>query len=373
MGVGRFAYTPLLPLMQRDFGFGDDTAGLLASVHYAGYLMGALLVRYAPTGRVRTLAFRLSLLVSIATTAGMGLTSSLDAWWVIRFVSGLASAGVFVLSSAIIMDALAKLGKLHFSGYVYSGVGAGIAMTGLVVPALDMSLGVNGAWLGLAALCIPLAVWSWRWVMDQEPLHANQVLPSPLNDSQKSPYLIWLTIAYFCEGLGFIVSGTFLVSIIQNLSGSLPSANRTWILVGIAAAPSGIIWSYLAKRIGLVKALIAGHLLQALGIVLPVISYNIFIAYLSALLFGGTFIGIAVISLSLAKTLAPMQSGRIIGLLTAVYGTGQIIGPTIAGFLAEKTNSFSLPLTAASIVVAIGAVFLTIGSRLCTSLRLQPP
>ena len=371
MGVGRFAYTPLLPIMQREFKFGDNTAGLLASVHYAGYLLGAFVLRYAAPGRDRTLIFRLSLAASISTTAGMGLTSSMTLWSALRFASGLASAGVFVLSSAIVLDALARWGKLHLSGYVYSGVGAGIVMTGLAVPPFNRAFGVYGAWLGLAALCLPLGWATWRWVVDQEtPRNDRGSLPRTGKD-QKQPYLVWLTVAYFCEGLGFIVSGTFLVSIIQNLSGSLSSANHTWILVGLAAAPSGIAWSYLAARIGFVKAIIGGHLLQSFGIVLPVLSHSLASAYLGAVLFGGTFIGIAVVSLSLGKVLSPQHSGRIIGLLTAVYGTGQILGPALGGLLAEKTDSFFLPLVAASMVVAIGAVLLAVGSLVCAPMHID--
>jgi len=182
---------------------------------------------------------------------------------------------------------------------------------------------------------------------------------------RSKPFLAWLTVAYFCEGFGFIVSGTFLVSIISSFTGSLSSANHTWIIVGIAAAPSGIAWSYLGARIGLIRALIAAHLLQSLGIVLPAVCYTSFAAHLGAVLFGGTFIGIAILSLSLGKALAPQHSGRIIGLLTAVYGAGQILGPALGGLLATMTGSFVLPLVGASLVVGIGAALLAIGSWFC--------
>jgi MFS family permease len=361
MGVGRFAFTPLLPIMQREFVFGDDMAGVLASINYLGYLLGAIAGRYAAVARKRTLLFRVSLIANIATTAVMGLTSSLFAWWVFRFLAGVSSAGVFVLSSTIILDSLADNDRVDLSGYVYSGVGVGIALTGLLVPPFDSLFGVQGAWLGLAIFCLPMAYASWQWIVDKGLRQAADPAIFTNSSVPNEAFLKWLTAAYFCEGLGYIVSGTFLVSAVQRLTNSSSFGNVSWVLVGLAAAISTTIWPYIARRAGFVRVLIGTYLLQSIGIILPVVSRDAIFSYLGALLFGGTFMGITALSLMLGKMLQPQKSGRIIGTLTVVYGTGQIIGPLLAGILAARENSFVIPLVASSFIVAIGAALLAAG------------
>src|SRR5947209_16736662 len=44
MGIGRFAYTPILPAMEAAAHLDTAQAGLLAAANYAGYLVGALLI-----------------------------------------------------------------------------------------------------------------------------------------------------------------------------------------------------------------------------------------------------------------------------------------------------------------------------------------
>ncbi|MFP4436600.1 MAG: YbfB/YjiJ family MFS transporter [Chloroflexaceae bacterium] len=367
MGVGRFAYTPLLPIMQQEYGFGPTVAGGLAAVNYGGYLLGALLCMAVPLGSWRMPLFRGSLLLSVITTAAMGLFDLPAAWWPLRFLAGLASAGVMVVGVAIALDSLAQRGAGKFSGLVFAGVGAGIALSGVAVLLLDDLLNARGLWLALALLCLPPAVAGQHWLRDApfrtQPMSTWQ--PSP--PFAVPPFLPWLAAAYGCVGLGYIVSGTFLVAIVQeNIAGSAAGTN-TWIVVGLTAAGSTLVWPALAARFGDVRALVAAHALQALGIALPALSPGLVAAYAGAVLFGGTLMGIVALTMGLGQRLAPQQSARVLGLLTAAYGTGQIIGPLLAGMIVARTNSFTLPLAGAALVVTAGAVLLLIGSRWGTS------
>jgi predicted MFS family arabinose efflux permease len=362
MGVGRFAYTPLLPMMQQEYGFGADAAGALAAVNYGGYLLGALLCMLAAVGARRGWLFRASLVLSVGTTAAMGLVDTFATWWLLRFLAGLASAGVMVLGSAIALENLAQRGTSGWRGLIFSGVGAGIVVSGVVVLALDGPLNSRGLWLALALLCLPLAAASWHWLQAgsgrarqaTQPTHSPPTLP---------PFLPWLAAAYFCVGFGYIVSGTFLVAIVQENVSSSTAGTTTWIIAGMAAAGSTLLWPALAARAGEVRALVVAHGLLALGVVLPVLSPGLVVAYIGALLFGGTFMGIVALTMSLGRQLAPQQSARVLGLLTAAYGTGQIIGPLLSGVLAERTASFTLPLVVAAVVVAAGGVLLVVGMR----------
>jgi predicted MFS family arabinose efflux permease len=364
MGVGRFAYTPLLPLMQQAYGFGADVAGGIAAVNYGGYLLGALLCMTAAVGARRMELLRWSLLLSVGTTAAMGLFDTLAAWWALRFVAGLASAGVMVLGSAVALETLAQRGASQHRGVIFSGVGAGIVLSGAAVLALDGLLDVRGLWLVLGALCLPLAAVSWHWLIRPAVRGAPRAAaPPPAAAPARIPFLPWLAAAYFCVGLGYIVSGTFLVAIVQHNTASPLAGTTTWMIAGLAAAASTLLWPALAARFGAVRALVAAHALQALGIMLPALSPGLAAAYVGAILFGGTFMGIVALAMSLGQRLAPERSARVLGLLTAAYGTGQMIGPLLGGFIAAHTASFTLPLVLAGAVVAIGGVLLIVGAR----------
>src|SRR5919112_1413008 len=133
MGIGRFAYTPLLPAMQEAAGLDPTQAGLLAAANYAGYLVGALLVAVAVPASARIRILLVSASAVVATTALMATTTNLAAWSVVRFVAGLASAGVLVLATGIVLDDLRRQDQTTFSGWLFSGVGLGIVVSGVVV------------------------------------------------------------------------------------------------------------------------------------------------------------------------------------------------------------------------------------------------
>ncbi|MFC7686653.1 YbfB/YjiJ family MFS transporter [Ureibacillus sp. GCM10028918] len=363
MGVGRFAYTPILPLMQNDLSFTDTLAGYLASSNYAGYLAGAILAGVLPLKKHKMHYLRVSLIVSIITTLSMGLTHSYILMLALRFISGVVSAFIFVLSSSIVLDKLSTTGKTNLSGFFYSGVGFGIFFSTLFIPSLNKLFGWEGVWVGLALVSIVLTIFAWFWlkestdpVMDKNRKVVDLQVP-PLK------WLPWLMIAYGLEGLGYIVTGTFIVAIAENTSFFRIDSSIVWITVGLGAIPSCIIWSSLAKRQGFVKTLVFSMTLQAIGIALPVIWSSQTSLILSALLFGATFMGITTLATTLARQMSPTDSSRVIGYLTAIYATGQMIGPTIAGVLISFTQSYNAALIGAASVVLIGAMFLIGGIR----------
>lgn len=367
MGIGRFAYTPILPLMQKELHFSQAVAGYLASSNYLGYLLGALLAGVVNWGDRKESCLRWSLFVNVVTTAGMGWTTDLSLWLVLRFVSGVTSALVFVLASSVVLDVLAARGRMTGSGIFYGGVGLGIAATGLLVPLFDKGFGWRGAWAGLAVCGILFGFFAWRWLREGPVApteireETTEIREGPVDARSSAPAALpWLIAAYGCEGLGYIVSGTFLVAIVEQIPQMRSLAPMSWVLVGAAAAPSAFLWARIANKRGYVPALMAAYLLQAAGIVLPVVFLHWTGVFLGALLFGGTFMGITAVAAAYARRLSPQNSSRSIGYLTAVYGTGQVLGPAAAGILAETTGGFAVPLILAAAVLLIGAGILTI-------------
>ena len=361
MGIGRFAYTPLLPLMQKDLSFSNAVAGYLASSNYAGYLLGAILAGAIPLKQYRTISLRISLIVSIFTTALMGLAYSHLLWYVLRFLSGLASAFVFILASGVVLDKLAARNKTNWSGLFYGGVGCGIFLSSLLIPSLNHSFQWEGTWIGLAALSGILACFVWFWLTDTANIVEMKHKQKIFAQVPPTKWLPWLTIAYGLEGLGYIVTGTFIVSIAEKTSAFHSDATLVWMMVGVAAIPSCFIWSLLAKKWGYVTSLVLAMILQSLGIVMPVFWMSQMSLVISALLFGATFMGITTLATTLARQMNPSNSSRIIGNLTAIYAVGQMIGPTIAGVLSSFTQDFNSALTGAASVVLVGACLLLNG------------
>ena len=272
-----------------------------------------------------------------------------------RLLAGVASAGVLALGSTIVLQRLAARGRQALAGYCFGGVGLGIAGAGAMVALLDVPW--QRDWLALGGVCTVLAVPVWSWV-DAAP-EAQEM--KPLGGTGRSgPTLALLTLAYFCEGAGYIVAATFLVALLARAPETAPVADLAWILVGLAAMVSGPLWTRLGAGMGLRRALVLAFLVQAAAMGLPVVVRGGAAALAGAVGFGGTFMGITALALSLASALGGRQSGAAIATLTAAFTSGQMLAPLPAGWLAERTGGFGPSLAAAAGLVALGAALLVV-------------
>lgn len=374
-GIGRFAYTPLLPFMQRALHFGPDVAGYLAAFNYAGYLIGALAAALVPRTWPRTAVLRANLVACIASVLAMALTTSFPAWVALRTIAGVTSAFVLVLASDFAFLALTRIGRPSLKALLFGGVGAGTALSGLIVAATVARWGWAGGWLAVGAAAVVLAPVCWIGL--QAPAHPA-ALPQARASEPRPPLpeggfpVSLLLAAYFCEGLGYIVTGTFLVAIVASMPGLSAYAPQTWIVVGLAAVAAAPLWAVVAGRLGLAGALIAAHFVQAAGIVMPAVSSSLGAVLVSAVAFGATFTTISGLSLALGSHLQPQHSARLIGILTAVFGIGQVAGPIIAGHLAAASGDFNLALILAAATVAAGGLLLIAGQAYAVRRRNRP-
>lgn len=358
MSIGRFAYTPILPFMQQETGFSTRFAGYLASSNYAGYLVGAVIASIVPLKSHRAVFLRITIITSILLTLVMGLTYSHTVWMIWRFLSGITSALVFVLASSLILDQLAKQRKLSLVGIMYGGVGLGIFVSGLLVPLLIKNSHYEGAWIGLAGLAAVLSIIVFLTVKE-DPTEPAVSSPPERSTTPKTPkWLPWLLVAYGLEGLGYIVTGTFIVAIAELTPAFSGNATSVWVLVGLAAIPSCVVWAYFGSKYGYMLSLMILLIIQSIGIALPALSESSTSFYVSAILFGATFMGVTTLATAFARNKNPQGSARVIAIMTTIYALGQMIGPSIAGVLATETESYSLALAGAASVVFVGALFL---------------
>ncbi|GAB7388287.1 YbfB/YjiJ family MFS transporter [Bacillaceae bacterium] len=361
MGVSRFSYTPILPLMKRATGFTEAAAGYLASSNFFGYLVGAWLAGVIKWKRKREVLLKWSLLVNIFSVAGMGLTTNYVLWFVLRFVAGVTSGLIFVHSSSLVLDTLAAKGRLTWSGIFYSGVGLGIFLSGLSVPIANRYFGWQGTWVGLAVISLLLGIFVWIWLREEGQ---NKQRFSPVQEQTRKKnraLLPWLILAYGFEGLGYIVSGTFLVDMVAKMPELSGISSLSWVIVGLAAIPSTFLWALTANKFGFIRALTLAFVLQAIGVVLPVFSSSIWGTLTGAVLFGATFMGITTLATSFARQIQPDNSSNVIGVMTGVYGIGQMIGPSASGIFITKTGSYDPALLFAATVLLFAILLLWSG------------
>ena len=362
MGIGRFAFTPILPAMRDAFGLSATDLGTLASANYLGYLLGALAAATPLALRWRRQIVHGGMLLVIAVTAGMALTTAMPVWLVLRFVAGLASAGVFVFASAAVIGWFVQQKRPELVGFFFSGVGLGIASSGAVILLVQRFAGNQAwraEWLGAALLAVFLVTPSLRW-LPQETLSAAAQTRSAGAPRAISLPMLLLAVAYFLGGVGYIVAGTFIVAIVSAVPGLEELGAGAWILVGLAALPSTPLWTRVAERIGRMTSLGLAYLLMALSLLLPGLIAAPAAAVVSTLLFGATFIAFGALAVAEAQALSPpQQAARTIALLTVIFGLGQVAGPLIAASLAGPGGDFRFSLVVAGLVV-LGAALIAL-------------
>jgi predicted MFS family arabinose efflux permease len=354
MGVGRFAYTPILPEMVAALHLTASEAGLLASANFAGYLIGALVGAasfFAPHRRGWMLS---ALLVSALTTGAMAVTGSIAVFVLLRFLGGVASAFVMVFASSLVLDRLAAAGRGHLSHHQFAGVGVGIATSAIVVAQLvAQQVAWQWLWVANAALSL-LAMIAVMLLIPARPQSAGST-GGTTNGGIGRP-LAALIVAYGLFGFGYVITATFLVQLVRTNAAIAPLEPYIWLLVGLSAAPSVSVWSIVWRRLGTGLAFGLACLLLAVGVLASVLWVAPAGAVLAAILLGNTTMGITVMGLVGARRLATGAASRIIGLMTASFGLGQIIGPIFAGWVHDLTGTFLLPSIAAAIAVIVAGI-----------------
>lgn len=355
MGYGRFVYTPILPFMIGQNVVTPSEAGLIATANYAGYLVGALAAaRISLPGGIKTW-FVGALITSVMTTVLMGLLEGAFIFGTIRFLSGLASAFSFVLGSSMVFAWLAKARADHLTGLHFAGVGTGIAVSAAMVAVIgDDSRHWSEFWLysgifsavGMIAAfaLIPAPPRSETGAADMEP---------PLTFSWP---ILRLVLAYGLFGFGYVITATFISTIAHQDPALQPLEPYVWLLVGLSAAPSVVLMVFIAGRMGNRLTLGLACLLEAVGVAISVLSTTPLLLGVGAVLLGGTFVGITAVGLFEARHLAVESPRRAVGYMTAAFGLGQMIGPSVASWFYGMNQDFFLASIFASAALVLAAI-----------------
>lgn len=359
MGIGRFAFTPMLPVMQADHELTVESGGWLASVNYAGYLIGALAATRLAIAPLRAIALGLAAIV--VTTLAMGLTTSFAAWAVLRTVAGVASAFVLVHVSSWAVARLALMQRSALSGVVFAGVGAGIALAGLLclvfaahgASAAQLWLVLGAATVVLVALAAPL-------------LRASAALPGLGADASRPSERAhfgadaWLLIVcYGLYGFGYIIPATFLPVMARAALPDPALFGWAWPLVGVAVVASTLLGARAGHPDRARTHWALSHFVLAAGCAIPAAWPTFTAVLLSALCVGGTFVAITMFAVQEARNTRGEHARPLIGAMTAAFALGQIVGPLFVRKAEGGASPFATLLyVAAVLLVATGALLL---------------
>src|SRR6476661_3404677 len=272
MGIGRFAFTPILPLMQAEGTLTLAGGGWLAAANYAGYLAGAL-------------------------------------------------------TATLVSASVALRTRPALSGTVYAGVGVGAALAGAVcLAALRFHLTARDVWLVLGAIALAVAAALWPLFAEGKRAAAHA---APLRWSGQS---LLLVACYGAFGFSYIIPATFIPAFAREALGDAALYGWAWPLFGAAAAASTVAAAPLVRRFGARSVWVGGHLVMALGLLAPLVLPGAAGIMACALCVGVTFMVITMAGLQEARRLF---GGGVLAAMTAGFAAGQIAGPAFVSVLSR--------------------------------------
>jgi len=367
LGITRFAYALLLPPMRQDLDWSYTLAGAMNTANAMGYLLGALLTprlmhRFGPS--------RLLIAGSALASLFMGLSGFFTGAAPLlaqRLLAGVASAFLFIAGGLM----AARLGALRpartglLLGVYYGGTGLGIVLSALLVPAVLEAAGARPhgwawAWWVLCLACFAataVLMWPARVLPS---LHA--AAPQDARTTALANEFSWMQFApalsgYGLFGVGYIGYMTFVIALLREQGVGPARVTFFYALLGLAVLASSRIWAGLLDHYRGGQALALLNALLGAATVMPALTNSWPLVLLSGLVFGGVFLSVVASTTALVRhNLPPMQWAAGISAFTIVFAAGQIVGPTIVGWIADGPGGLARGLVFSACALWAGAV-----------------
>ena len=357
LGLARFSYALLLPAMRADLGWSYLVAGAMNTANAAGYLTGALA---APAVLARIEARTVLLAGGFATAlllALHGVTADVAALAALRALTGVASAASFVSGGLLAARLAGGSGRAGLVlGLYYGGTGIGIVASAWLVPPLaarSMPHAWQGAWLGLAAAALLATAVTGLGTRSPGAGSAASARRAPF---RWAPFGFGLA-GYFLFGLGYIGYMTFVVTLLREQHLAPGAIVAFYVALGLAVVASSWIWAGLLQRTRGGGALALLNALLALATLLPVLSAQPLAVFASGLLFGAVFLSVVASTTALVRhNLPPQAWSSGIAAFTIVFAAGQIVGPSLVGWLSDGQGGLAGGFACSAAALAIGAL-----------------
>lgn len=361
MGIGRFAFTPVLPMMQGDNGLSVADGGWLASANYAGYLAGALSALWLRVGA--STVIRGSLLLIAGVTIGMGLTGSFPAWIILRAAAGVASAWALVFVSVWCLDRLSRQGRPALGSAVFSGVGVGVALAGLLCLVLmQMRATASEAWIVLGAAACVLTAMVWPVFGARVTPRALPEVPVPPGRFRWTRDGVLLVVCYGVYGFGYIIPATFVPAMARQIISDPAVFGWSWPLFGLAAVVSTLATARFAAPASNRRVWVVCAVVMAVGVAAPAVSPGIAAIMVAAVCVGATFVVVTMVGMQEARIVSGAQSRTLMAAMTASFAAGQIAGPLAVSWFATTGGSMNAVLVVSALLLVASAVAVAFSS-----------
>jgi predicted MFS family arabinose efflux permease len=363
LGLARFAYALLLPSMKLDLGWSFAQAGAMNTANALGYLLGALafprLARRWSAGAL----FGGGCVATALLMAVSGLLADTDSLLVLRVITGVSSAAVFI-SGGVLAARLASA-RPHDAGLVlglyYGGTGWGIVASSVLVPLtiVNVAHGWQFAWFALAAACAVFAAVAIGAARKIESAHVSAAAaasgPGPAAGLHWPRFSAALA-GYGLFGVGYIGYMTFIVALLRNAGMSAAVVTGFYLLLGVATVVSARLWSGLLDRMRGGQALAVLNALLAVATLLPALFAQPWVAFVSGLLFGATFLSAVASTTAFVRHNLPASHwAKGISAFTIVFAFGQIVGPIVIGWVSDGAG-LARGLVYSALLLVAGAV-----------------
>ena len=379
-GFGRMSYTIILPAMKDGLHFNYTQLGLLGTGNFIGYLTMAIIGGFLAARFGTRIVITFALVLMGVTMVLTGLANSFGFAFMMRLMTGLGNGASYVPAMALGSAWFAMKKRGFATGIVSAGIGIGTFISGLVVPPILTSFGQNGwrfSWyiLGGAVLVISGIVYVFVLSRPEEKglrqvgAEETEVMPASSMDTKKASSLQWtsvikmgsvwyLGVVYFFYGFSYIIYMLFFAAYLVNEIGfTQEAAGGLWALVGGLSIFCGVIWGSISDRLGRGKGAALAYLVLGLSYIIYALVKAKFGFYLSAGLFGLTAWSIPTIMAAAAGDfVGPRLAPAGLGFITLFFGVGQALGPLLGGYLADTTNSFTVPFLVAGGISFMGMI-----------------
>jgi predicted MFS family arabinose efflux permease len=361
LGLGRFAYALLLPAMRADLGWSYAVAGAMNTANAVGYLVGALAAAPVASRVGDKRGFLAGVLLTATSLLATGLVSDITALALLRVIAGSAGALALVTGGSLASAAGSGGGRGRPAltlGVYFGGAGFGMVVSAFAVPALVASVGWRSGWFALGALGSLGALAALPTLARAPTVATPGAWRAPAFSVRATRGMRAMLASYVLFGAGYIAYTTFIVAYLRSRLGfDAGEVTLFWGCAGMAATGAGFVWGPLLARLRGGRGVAAANVVVMLGAVLPVLQPTRAAVFVSAVLFGGSFLIVPTAVTAFArKAVAPAAWTSGIAMLTTGFAIGQCVGPWISGEVSDRRYGVGGGLLLSGGVLAAAAV-----------------
>jgi predicted MFS family arabinose efflux permease len=357
LGIGRFAYSLVLPDMRESLGWSYSAAGFMNTINAAGYLAGALVASRLIRRLGLSASLRWGTLACLLSLALCAISGNFAVLSFARLLAGVGAAVGFVASGALaatISQSRPERASFLLSLF-YAGPGIGILLSGLIAPFVLEACGPGSWWIVWWAMTLLSIVMTIPLLTTSFETKADTANPAPARFAVR-PVLTYL-IGYFLFGAGYIAYMTFMIAYVRDAGGGAAAQSAFWSLIGLSAFVTPWVWRGVMARNsgGLSTAIILA--VNTIGAALPLLGHSAALLSISALVFGVSFFAVVASTTAFVRfNYAPSAWPVAIAAMTIAFGIGQILGPIATGAITDAFGSLSYALNAGAAMLALGAI-----------------